>query len=162
MSDTKNGKQAVRTIGIRASPTAVTFAVFDADEDRVVNVETIQIPAALDVPDSLRYVRSTVLDLLREYGVTKACIRETEALAQTPDLRRVQIEAVIQESFASSTLRAYFVGQIASISARVGCERADFKLLVSGEKDFDPIENWGEFGKEEREAILAALGARDA
>jgi hypothetical protein len=152
----------VRTIGIRARPSAFTFAIFDSEEDRVVNVESILIPEALDVPESLRYVRNTVLDLLREYRVTRGCIRETESSAQSPNVRRIQIEGVIQESFASSSLKAYFVGQISSISARVGIERSDFKILVSGEKAFPRISNWATFDAEEREAILAAVGAISA
>lgn len=152
----------MRTIGIRARPAAFTFAVFDAGESRILNVETISIPQALYRPDALRYVRTTVLDLLREYGTTQGCIRETEPSAQAVSIERVQIEAVIQESFASSNLTKYFVGQISSITARVGIPRIDFKLLVSGEKVFDRVENWHEFSPEEREAILSAIGAANA
>ncbi|WP_198682978.1 hypothetical protein [Steroidobacter agaridevorans] len=152
----------MRTIGIRAGSSFVTFAVFDANENRIVNVETINIPVALDTPDSLRYIRNTVLDLLREYSIERACIRETEPTAQSSNIQRIQIEAVIQESFASSSLTAYFVGQISSISSRIGIHRADFKPYVSGEKNLDEVEDWASFDKEEREAILAALGARNA
>jgi hypothetical protein len=153
---------SLRTIGIRAKPAAFTFAVFDTSEGRIVNVETISIPQALYRPDALRYVRTTVLDLLREYGTTQGCIRETEPAAQAPSTARLQIEAVVQESFASSNLTKYFVGQISSISARVGIPRTDFKPLVSGEKVFDRVENWDEFSAEEREAILSAIGAANA
>jgi hypothetical protein len=152
----------MRTIGIRAKPAAFTFAVFDVSESRIVNVETISIPQALYRPDALRYVRTTVLDLLREYDATQGCIRETEPTAHATNIERVQIEAVVQESFASSNLTKYFVGQISSISARVGIPRTDFKLLVSGEKAFDRVKNWAQFSVEEREAILSAIGAANA
>lgn len=152
----------MRTIGIRAKPAAFTFAVFDSGENRFVNVETISIPQALYRPDALRYVRTTVLDVLREYSITQGCIRETEPAAQAVSIERVQIEAVIQESFASSNLKKYFVGQISSISARVGIPRTDFKLFVSGQKQFESVEAWAEFSDEEREAILSAIGAVNA
>jgi hypothetical protein len=152
----------VRTIGIRAKPSAFTFAIFDVDANCVVNVETVLVPEALYVPDALRYVRSTVLDLLREYGITKGCIRAAEPSARAPNLRRIQIEGVIQESFASSTLQAYFVGHISSISSRLGIPRVDFKQYVSGERNYEPIENWTQLGLEDREAVLAAIGARNA
>jgi hypothetical protein len=141
---------------------AFTFAIFDSGENRIVNVEVISIPRALHRPDALRYVRTTVLDILREYDITQGCVRETEPAAQAVNIDRVQIEAVIQESFASSNLRKYFIGQISSISARVGFPRTDFKLLVSGEKDFALVENWSQFSAEEREAILSAVGASNA
>lgn len=152
----------MRTVGIRAKPSAVTFAILDSDQNRILNVETIAIPIALDIPDALRYVRNTVLDVLREYGITHGCIRETEPSAKSPNIRRIQIEGVIQESFASSNLAAYFVGHIASISARIDIDRQDFKPLVNGEKEFDQIEGWNQFDHDEREALLAALGARHA
>lgn len=151
----------MRTIGIRAKPRAFTFAIFDTDENRVLNVEDVLIPEALHVPDALRYVRSTVLDLLREYRVTHGCIREAEPSAQAPNVRRIQVEGVIQESFASSTLKAYFVGQISSISARLEIPRSDFKLYVTGAKTF-AFGDWKELSPEGREAVLAAIGARRA
>jgi hypothetical protein len=38
---------------------------------------------------------------------------------------------------------------------------ARFKPLVAGENDLG-IENWDKMSKEEREAILCAMGAKDA
>ena len=60
------------TIGIRAAPKAVTFAIYDSASDAVQNVEEIKIPAAFSIPSSLKYVRSNILDVLREYNVEKA------------------------------------------------------------------------------------------
>ncbi len=109
----------MRTIGIRAAPSVVTFAVIDTDDNSVVNVEKIKIPAAFETPDALKYVRSNLLDILREYDVERAGIRVTESSADGTSVERIQIEGVIQEAFASSDLKAYYVGQISSISARV-------------------------------------------
>ncbi|MEQ9379907.1 MAG: hypothetical protein RJP95_03535, partial [Pirellulales bacterium] len=74
---------------------------------------------------------------------------------------RIQIEGVIQEAFASSELQSYYVGQIASISKRLGIERRRFKPLIDGDEN-PGVENWNKMGKEEREAILCAMGAKDA
>ena len=62
----------MRTIGICAAPSVVTFAVIDTDDNSVVNVEKIKIPAAFETPDALKYVRSNLLDILREYDVERA------------------------------------------------------------------------------------------
>lgn len=123
------------TIGIRAAPKVITFAIYDSKKKAVINIEEIKIPAAFDVPDSLKYIRSNLLDVLREYQVEKAGIRASESNAQNPSLLRVQIEGVIQEAFASSNLISYYVGQVASISSRINIERTDFKPLVKGEKN---------------------------
>lgn len=85
----------------------------------------------------------------------------TEPSAQSPNIARIQIEGVVQEAFASSLLKSYYVGQISSISARLGIERADFKRYVDGQLDW-PVENWASLRKEQREALLCAMGASRA
>lgn len=148
------------TIGIRAAPGVVTFAVIDTDDNSVINVEKIKIPAAFEQPDALKYVRSNLLDILREYHVERAGIRVTESIADG-SAERIQLEGVIQEAFASSELKGYYVGQISSISSRVGIDRDRFKPMVAGIED-PGVENWGAMTKEAREAVLCAMGAKDA
>lgn len=148
----------MKTIGIRAAPKAVTFAIYDTDAETILNVEVIKIPAAFPVPSALKYVRSNLLDVLREYGVERAGVRVTEPNAQSQSIERIQIEGVIQEAFASSELQSYYVGQISSISKRLGINRVEFKPLVNGEAD-PGVENWDTMSKEAREAILCAIGA---
>lgn len=146
------------TIGIRAQPAGVVFAVYDSDQNAIVNVEEIRIPAAFDVPEGLKYVRSNLLDVLREYKVEQAGVRVTEPSARSSSVERVQIEGVVQEAFASSTVRSFYVGQISSISRRLGMHRTDFKALLSGDKD-PGVEGWRQQGNLQREAILTAMGA---
>jgi hypothetical protein len=40
----------------------------------------------------------------------------------------------------------------------LGIARTAFKPLVDGENDY-PVENWKKMSKEEREALLSAIGA---
>jgi Holliday junction resolvasome RuvABC endonuclease subunit len=148
----------MKTIGIRSTPSEVIFAIYEDEAAKVINVEAIKIPSALSTPESLKYIRSNLLDVLREYEISKAGIRTTEPSAQSISIERIQIEGVIQEAFASSNLTAYFAGPIASIAAKLGINRADFKKIISGENPFE-IENWGGMKDNEREAILAARGA---
>ena len=68
----------MKAIGIRVAPGEVTFAVYDTDSRTVVNLEEIVVPKALTTPESLKYVRSNLLDILREYEIEKAGIRTTE------------------------------------------------------------------------------------
>ena len=149
------------TIGIRVSPSAVTFAIYNSDQDEFVLVDEIRIPIAFDTPDSLKYVRSNLLDILREYGVRRAGIRATEPSAQRMSITRIEFEGVIQESFASSELEAYYIGHVSSIMSRLGLPRTDFKSLVDGDQDPN-IDNWAHMSKESREAMLCAKGAVNA
>ncbi len=149
----------MNVIGIRVEPSAVTFVVFDVDQNTIINSEKIKIPKALIVPEKLKFIRVNLLDVLREYKIQKAGIRITESNAQTIKVERIQIEGVIIETFASSTLQNYFCGQISSISKLLGIERIDFKKYLDGTLNYDVVENWNNFSTIEKEACFAAIGA---
>jgi hypothetical protein len=152
----------MNTLGIRAKPSEVVIAIYDTSEDALLNVERIKIPKALATPEALKYVRNTVLDVLREYDIRQAGIRITESSSQQLSVRRIEIEGVIQEAFASSPLKSYYVGQISNISSRLGFDRSNFKRYVSSEIDFDRVENWDDLDGDEKEAVLTSLGAVNA
>ena len=103
------------TIGIRVAPEVVVFAVYDTDTSTVQTVEKIIVPAAFEPPDALKYVRSNLLDILREFKVEKAGLRTTEPSAISKNIARIQFEGVILEAFASSDLKAYYIGHVSSI-----------------------------------------------
>jgi hypothetical protein len=149
----------MHTIGIRAAPKSVTFAIYDAEAQRLINVEDIKVPLAFATPDALKYIRNNLLDVLREYQVFRAGVRVTEPNAQRPNIERIQIEGVIQEAFASSPLQYYYVGQISSISAKIGIERSDFKKYINGQLNFEEVENWNSLSENQKEAVFCALGA---
>lgn len=149
------------TIGIRAAPSAVTFAVYDSDKLEIINVEEISVPVAFDVPDALKYVRSNLLDVLREYKVQRAGLRVTEPTARQISIERVQIEGVLQEAFASSALQVYYTGTIATIAGRIGENRESIKPMIKGARD-PGIDGWAGHSEIEREAILCAIGAVNA
>ncbi len=149
----------MNTLGIRAKPCSVIIAVYDTNRTVIVNVEDIKIPKALPTPEALKYIRNSILDILREYKIEKAGLRVVESNSQTLKIRRIEIEGVIQEAFASSMLLAYFCGQISTITAKLNMNRSDFKLYIEGSKIYEAVENWGDHSKEEKEAILTALGA---
>lgn len=146
-------------IGVRASPTEVIYCVFDSEEDQIINIGKISIPKSLGVPEQLKHIRLNLLDILREYDISEAGIRILEPTAQSISIERVQIEGVIQEAFASSNVKNYYIGQISSISSRIGIERTQFKPLVDGEESLEGFENWEGLSKTEREATLCAMGA---
>ncbi len=120
----------MRSIGIRVEPSGVTFAIYDSENREIINIEKLIIPKALDVPEQLKFIRSNILDILREYGIERAGIRITEPNAQRMNIPRIQIEGVIQETFASSPVNSYFTGQISSISSKLGFNRSDFKKYI--------------------------------
>lgn len=146
------------TIGIRARPSSVVYAVVDTADSNIANLDEIVVPLAFDTPDALKYIRSNFLDLIREYDVQQAGIRATEPNSQRMNIQRLQIEGVIIEAFASSSLKGYYVGHISSIASRLGRTRTDLKPMIDGNVAFD-VDDWENMSKEEREAVLCAVGA---
>lgn len=146
------------TIGIRAQPSNVVYAVVDTRNGSIVNLDQIIVPLAFDTPDALKYVRSNFLDIIREYNIKQAGIRATEPNSQRMNIDRLRIEGVIIEAFASSPLKGYYVGHISSIASRLGRTRTDLKPMIEGDAAFD-ADGWGNMSKEQREAVLCALGA---
>jgi hypothetical protein len=149
------------TIGLRAAPRSVTFAIYDSDQELILNIEEIKSPASFSSPEALKIIRSNLLDVLREFDVSKAGIRITEPTARSPSFERIQIEGVIQETFASSNMVAYFAGSISTIASKLELKRADIKPLIDGEAQYD-LEGWADLSNVQREAALCAVGAVNA
>lgn len=150
------------TMGLRAAPKCVTFAIFDSEANEIVNVEDIQIPAAFEWPVALKYVRSSVLDVLREYRVERAGVRTSEPVAKSLSVERVQVEGVIQEAFASSALEGYFAGPIAVGASRLAVDRASFKPMTKEGRNDIEVDGWEDMSEVRREAVLYAMGAANA
>ena len=143
--------------GIRCTPHKVYYSIMEVREDSsfsLVNQELI-IPKSFDVPNKLKYVRKTILDILKEYKVIRAGIRVTENNAQSPDLFRIMLEAVIQELIASSNVQAYFTGVKGSIGSKLGIVNdGSINLIIDGSNTFNAITDWKTFTTEHRECIL--------
>lgn len=150
------------TMGLRAAPKLVTFAIFDSDRNEILNVEDIQIPAAFEWPVALKYLRSSILDVLREYGVGRAGVRTSEPVAKSLSVERIQIEGVIQEAFASSSLQGYFAGPIAVGAAMLRIDRTTFKPMAKEGRNDMEVDGWEDMSEVRREAVLYAMGAANA
>ncbi|MBY0491352.1 MAG: hypothetical protein K2R93_16025 [Gemmatimonadaceae bacterium] len=148
-------------LGLRAHPKHVTFAVVANPEAPVLQaLSTVILPAALHAPEQLFFVRTTLLDLIREYHVTSAGVRTTEPMAKSPNLLRLNIEGVVQELLGAGAVPRYFAGPLATIGRYLGVSTKEAKRFATGEARVDSVEGWAErYDDEQREAILAALAA---
>ena len=149
-------------IGFRAHPKRVYYAVIaQEDEAQVVrSVSAVVVPAALHAPEQLRFVRTTLLDIIAEYRADCAGIRTTEPIVSRPNTLRLALEGVIQELIASGAVATYFAGPIATIAGLLQIKpRAQVKKYIAGVQNYPGTVRWGEYSTEEREALLAALAA---
>lgn len=149
--------------GIRCSPKKIYYSIIEFNDDvhsfSLLNEELI-IPVSFSIPDKLKYVRKTILDILLEYNVTRAGIRITENNAQTTDKFRLMLEAVVQELIASSYVTKYFTGLKSSISAKLDMSNEEnITDFIEGSKVFRGITGWSTYSTEHRESILVGFAS---
>lgn len=153
---------ALRSVGIRVSPTEVYFAVAQKVDEGTVELLTsssIRVPPALTLPEQLSFVRTTVLDIINEYRTRHAGIRLAEPTARQTSVERRNLEGVVQELLSSSEVECYFAGAIAKLSGLLDVEeRTQVKKYFEG-ADFMGVTDWKDASREERESIVTAVAA---
>ncbi|EGR3959948.1 hypothetical protein DDN39_18590, partial [Vibrio cholerae] len=141
----------------------VYFCIYDSTDNSIINLEQIAIPNVFETPEKLKYLRITILDIIREYKVQKAGIRLSESHPSAkPNVTRIQFEGIIQEAFASSSLQSYFRGTIVTIASLLERRSLEIKPLIDGTQTIEHLDDWAAYSTEERESILAAMGAKNA
>ena len=151
----------MNVIGLRATPKKIYFSIIEFREEdfRLVN-ESVVVPVSFDLPQKLKYVRRTLLDIFNEYNIEKAGIRTAEPISRNFDLFRLMLEAVIQEMIASSKVRGYFIGPKATLTSKLGLpNNGTLTSQITGEEIYKYIEDRALFSTEHRESILAAHAA---
>tara|TARA_R110002049_G_scaffold169596_1_gene336208 strand:+ start:64 stop:531 length:468 start_codon:yes stop_codon:yes gene_type:complete len=149
------------SLGIRVEPNKISFSVVKENDDtiEIVLVDEIIVPKSLNVPEQLKFIRSTLSDIINENRITLGCIRIPESTAGSVNIPRTYIEGVIQELIASSSIQKYYVGQISSISSRLDIDKEDFKPLAKGDKTFMEMEIWSDINLQKRESLMASISA---
>ncbi|HBW7831579.1 TPA: hypothetical protein ACIJSX_000912 [Klebsiella pneumoniae] len=148
----------MRILGVRAAPKVTSFVVYCTEESVLKCVDVIKIPAILDTPEKLKYVRNNILDILNLYNVELAAIRVTETNAENLSIDRLYIEAVIQEAFSSSELNKYYTIRKSGMKSSLNLSESAYKEILKSQRSINGIDN-SEFTAETNEAFLAALTA---
>jgi hypothetical protein len=150
------------SIGIRATPKEIFYCIAENKDDEIsiIDVSSVKVPLALYMPEKLKYIRNTFFDIIEHYKVTTAGIRVAESNAQKINIERTYFEGVLQEMLSSSCIEKYYVGNIASISSKLGLknDKTLKEKYIEGTEVFRNIDNWGSYKKEEREAIMVCFG----
>ena len=150
-------------IGFRVDPTKVTYAVVSGPAANgkftMVRVGQVRVPYALYAPRQLRFIRTTLLDIIEETGSTRAGLRTIESLAKRKDPFRLNLEGVVQELLASSDVERFVAGPIATIASRLDEERTVVKEYIEGSRPPFVKAPWDELDELQREAVLVALCA---
>lgn len=150
------------TIGIRATPSYIYYAIINNDEESfdIITTSKLIVPKALYMPDRLSFIRNCLFSIMQEYKVTNAGIRIAEEIA-TLDKERIYIEGVIQELISNCCVEKYFAGNIKNIASLLETEPHTISEYFKNEKAFAEMDDWSTYCKEFRESIITAVAAGD-
>lgn len=160
------------SIGIKASVKLITYAIYDDQSKSILLKGDIYmpLPKIMDDPQSYRFLRYSIIDIINNTTIENenikiASIRAIEQTSQNKNSKRIEIEGVIKESFASSCIDKYIVLNKKKIlkSLKSNSDQLD-KLLVDKACDEltnfikKEINNWDSITNADyREASLMAL-----
>ncbi len=154
-------------IGFRVSCNEIFYAIIDYESQDdswvVTSLSSLIVPKALDFPHGLTFIRTTIMTLLKQYGIEHAGIKQIEGNARSSItnnlLKRVNIEGVIQEVFSTSSVTSYFIGVTKTIICNLGSgkQRLDELAEQLGLADELSLDSGLVVKPEYMEAFLVAL-----
>ncbi|PEO54216.1 hypothetical protein [Bacillus wiedmannii] len=152
----------IRVFAQKDKPGKIYYAVIKKHEDEeleLIKSSYLNIPVALAVPEQLAFIRTNFLALITQYDIKKAGLRITETIARKPLVYRMNIEGVLQELFANSSIEEYGLINIARMSKALSIPMQNIKLYIEKKEILDGFEKeeWESFKTEERECIITAL-----
>lgn len=124
------------SIGIRVTPREIFYSLIEknGEEYQIISISSIKVPQALDAPCKLSFIRNTLDTIIKQYKVNRAGIKLIEGNARTAvnasTFFRLNLEGVIQEIFANSTVEEYMLGVAANIASRLNIESKPVSKMV--------------------------------
>lgn len=148
------------SIGIRATPSCVYYAIINRQKDsfEILTCSKIIVPKALDTPERLSFIRNCFFSIIQEYQIKNAGIRTIETLAN-PKVERIYIEGVVQELISNSQIEKYFAGKKSKIASILEEDVKQITAYIDDDDVFGEIEDWNNRRKEEKESIITAVAA---
>lgn len=154
----------MNTIGLRVTPNEIYYAITSQEEETfdILKCSKLVIPVALNIPEQLAFIRTSLISIISEYKITHAGLRIAESNSQFDKkaIFRLNVEGVIQEVFANSTIEKYACCNIAILSGLLEEDRTSIKKYMEKSKVkrevFAEINDWLSYKKEECETIVVA------
>jgi len=147
----------MRTLGIRAEPGAINWAVTEGSVEAPVLVaaETAEAPASYDEGQALSWYRDRINFIIDQYQPHTLAIRYAEPIGKSRGTdaahQRSRLEGVILEAGCAKNLRIV-TGPLVTITKHLGSGSAKTYL---GQEDLRGLD-WSEYSKNKKEAIIAA------
>lgn len=153
----------MRAIGLRATTKEIYYCIVEEQNEtiNIVVVDKLVVPPALEPPLALTYIRTSFISILGEYEVPVAGIKVIEGNSQSMDRFRLNIEGVLQELLANSTVERYFTATKSTLGKYLNLTPTQIVDCIKGATDAleYSIDNWARYKQEERESVLTAISA---
>ncbi|MCY7919161.1 hypothetical protein [Bacillus vallismortis] len=154
----------MNSIGIRVTPKELFYTIVKPDtQEAQLQKLTMSLALDNDIPRQLSLIRTTLLSIITEYNVSYAGIKTAEGNAKSYNVFRINVEGVVQELFADSSVVRYFAGTINSLSSRLNVPVKTLSSYLKGENALDLTfwnREWDTISKKEhKESLIAALAA---
>ncbi|MEO1770272.1 MULTISPECIES: hypothetical protein [Enterococcus] len=153
----------MNVVGLRVEPRIINYTIIKDNGDFFP--DKLMVPVYLDMPRRLSYIRSNLLSIIKENGISYIGLRVIEPQANNINLDRVNIEGVIQELMCDCKIEGYKTFIKSQIKSALHLD--DFKQLkdlcanvsVSSPDDIH-LEYWNSLSVNQKESILVAMCIR--
>lgn len=155
------------SIGIRVTPNEIFYSIVEEEDDgyEIISISNVKVPKALDDPCKLSYVRNTIATIIKQYKVTNAGIKLIEGNARTSanlsTFFRINLEGVILELFANSTIEKYLLGVAPNIASILEIKSKSVKEMAEdlGIDDSCKTDNGKKLNEQNKESVVVAIAA---
>jgi hypothetical protein len=149
------------SIGFRVTPKAIFYSIVQREGTALKCTSALKISfqSGISVPKNLAHVRRQISSLSLDFKAKCGGIKLIESNSRKVDHYRLNVEGVIQEAMASSSLESLFFGNITNLTKVFGDgDKSRVKRIIEGKENCDKLDLDG-LSKEHREAALAAAAA---
>lgn len=147
----------MKVIGIRAEPGGLTWAVVEGTREHpiLIGADTASAPTSYDEPEALKWYRSRLSTLIKQFDAEALAIRLPESFGRQgnteSDRRRSRLEGVLMELGAANGL-IVVAGNLKTIGTRQGVAKPKDELAGDDLRGLD----WSSLNAKKREAVFAA------
>lgn len=123
----------IRSVGIRVHTKKVWIAYIVKEDKIEVNSDNLIVPKALLLPDTLRFIRTSLQDIIEEFDASRVGVKVADhnSYGNTEgDIFRLNVEGVIQELLASSNITGYIAGAKPELASRLGTDSTHLKEVI--------------------------------
>lgn len=155
------------SIGIRVTPNKVFYSIVDEEDNgyKIISISNVKVPKALDIPCKLSYVRNIFCTIIKQYKVENAGIKLIEGNARTSvnssTFFRTNLEGVILELFANSSIEKYLLGLSSNVSSilEIKCKPVKEMAEDLGIDDSFNTDEGKKLNDENKESVVVAIAA---